>query len=255
MENETVILDAGHGGDDYGFTLGAFKEKEAMLRITTSLEKKLQEEGIKTFKTRNDDSTLDNMTRLEIIKEISPYQNAILITNHLNPQNKETKIIYSNGLNEGILNKISLEFNKEIFKTKNSILENEEVYEYDIHHNQYYGTSRKLLNDKIKSGKIIVKDIDVNGTEHLKELLGNDTKVVTIFLRVPKEELKHRLENRIDKPSPQEIILRLNRFDYEESRISLYDYVLKNNDLEKTVRIIMTIIENEEKLERLNSKN
>ena len=130
------------------------------------------------------------------------------------------------------------------------MIENEEFYEYDIHHNQYYGTSRKLLNDKIKSGKIIVKDIDVNGTEHLKELLGNDTKVVTIFLRVPKEELKHRLENRIDKPSPQEIILRLNRFDYEESRINLYDYVLKNNDLEKTVQIIMTIIENEMRLEQ-----
>ena len=141
---------------------------------------------------------------------------------------------------------------REEFET---MIENEEFYEYDIHHNQYYGTSRKLLNDKIKSGKIIVKDIDVNGTEHLKELLGNDTKVVTIFLRVPKEELKHRLENRIDKPSPQEIILRLNRFDYEESRISLYDYVLKNNDLEKTVRIIMTIIENEVRLEKEENQN
>ena len=135
------------------------------------------------------------------------------------------------------------------------MIENEEFYEYDIHHNQYYGTSRKLLNDKIKSGKIIVKDIDVNGTEHLKELLVNDTKVVTIFLRVPKEELKHRLENRIDKPSPQEIILRLNRFDYEESRINLYDYVLKNNDLEKTVQIIMTIIENEVRLEKEENQN
>ena len=130
------------------------------------------------------------------------------------------------------------------------MIENQEFYEYDIHHNQYYGTSRKLLNDKIKSGKIIVKDIDVNGTEHLKELLENDTKVVTIFLRVPKKELKQRLENRIDKPSPQEIVLRLNRFDYEESRINLYDYVLRNNDLEKTVQIIMTIIENEVRLEK-----
>ena len=134
------------------------------------------------------------------------------------------------------------------------MIENQEFYEYDIHHNQYYGTSRKLLNDKIKSGKIIVKDIDVNGTEHLKELLGNDTKVVTIFLRVPKEELEHRLENRVDKPSPQEIKLRLNRFDYEESRIDMYDYVLRNNDLEKTVQIIMTIIENEIRLEKENKK-
>ena len=43
--------------------------------------------------------------------------------------------------------------------------------------------------------------------------------------------------------------LRLNRLEYEESKINLYDYVLKNNDLEKTVKIIMTIIESELKLE------
>lgn len=125
------------------------------------------------------------------------------------------------------------------------MIKNDEFYEYDIHHNHYYGTSKKLLNEKIKNGKIIVKDIDVNGTEHLIEMLGKDTKIVTIFLRVPKEELKKRLEERVDKPSMKEVVLRLNRFDYEESRISLYDYVLKNNNLDKTVQIIMSIIENE----------
>ncbi len=125
------------------------------------------------------------------------------------------------------------------------MLENGELYEYDVHHNNYYGTSKKLLNEKIASGKIIVKDIDVNGTENLKRLLKDDTKVVTIFLRVPKEELQRRLEERIDKPSPDEIKLRLNRFDYEESCIDQYDYVIKNNDLEKSVQIIRTIIENE----------
>ncbi len=129
------------------------------------------------------------------------------------------------------------------------MIENGEFYEYDIHHNNYYGTSKKLLKQKIESGKIIVKDIDVNGTEHLIELLKNDTKIVTIFLRVPKEELRKRLENRIDKPSPEEVVLRLNRFDYEESRINLYDYVMKNDDLEKTLQIIMTIITNEKELE------
>lgn len=130
------------------------------------------------------------------------------------------------------------------------MIKNNEFYEYDIHHNNYYGTSRKLLNEKISNGKIIVKDIDVNGTEHLIELLGKDTKIVTIFLRVPKEELKRRLEERVDKPSPEEVILRLNRFDYEESKISLYDYVIKNNNLEKTVQIIITIIQNEVNLEK-----
>lgn len=123
-----------------------------------------------------------------------------------------------------------------------------ELYEYNIHHEHYYGTSRKLMNEKIKSGKIIVKDMDVNGTENLIDILRKDTKVVTIFLRVPKPELERRLKNRIDKPSPKEITLRLNRFDYEESKIGIYDYVIKNNNLEKTVAIIETIIRMEENL-------
>ena len=125
------------------------------------------------------------------------------------------------------------------------MIKENELYEYSVHHNHYYGTSKKLLNEKINTGNIIVKDIDVNGTEDLIKLLGNDVKIVTIFLRVPKEELRRRLEKREDNPSNKEIELRLNRFDYEESKIGLYDYVLKNNDLERTVQIIMKIIERE----------
>ncbi len=131
---------------------------------------------------------------------------------------------------------------KEEFEEK---IKNDEIYEYDIHHNHYYGTSKKFLNEKSKDS-IIIKDIDVNGTEILKNTL-TDIKIVTIFLRVPKEELRHRLENRVDKPSEAEIILRLNRFDYEESKIGMYDYVIKNDNLEKTVNIIETIIREESK--------
>ncbi len=129
-----------------------------------------------------------------------------------------------------------------------TMIKNNEFYEYNVHHEHYYGTSRKLMGEKIKSGKIIVKDIDVNGVENLINLLKEDTKVVTIFLRVPKEILMKRLENRVDKPSIKEITLRLNRFDYEESKIGMYDYVIKNNNLEKSVQIIQTIIENERKI-------
>ena len=125
------------------------------------------------------------------------------------------------------------------------MIKDNELYEYNVYHEHYYGTSRKLMNEKIASGKIIVKDIDVNGTEKLLDILRQDTKVVTIFLRVPKEVLRKRLENRIDKPSEKDITGRLNRLEYEESKIGLYDYVLKNNDLEKTVEIIMTIIKHE----------
>ena len=130
---------------------------------------------------------------------------------------------------------------KEEFKEK---IKNGEFYEYDLHHENYYGTSKKLIN-----GKIIVKDIEVNGTENLIKKLGNDTKLVTIFLKVDKEELKNRLINRGDNLSEADMQLRLDRLEYEESKIGLYDYVIKNDDLEKTVQIIMTIIENEKILE------
>ena len=136
---------------------------------------------------------------------------------------------------------------KEEFKEK---IKNDELYEYDIHHENYYGTSRKLMNEKIKSGKIIVKDIEVNGTENLIKTLKHETKLVTIFLKVDKEELKHRLINRGDDLSESEMELRLSRLQYEESKISLYDYVIKNDDLEKTVQVIMTIIKNETRLEK-----
>lgn len=126
-----------------------------------------------------------------------------------------------------------------------NMIKRDELYEYSVHHEHYYGTSKKLLNEKIKNGKIIVKDIEVNGVENLSRILKNDLKIVTIFLRVPKEELQKRLEQRVDKLSIKEIQLRLNRFDFEESKIGMYDYVIKNNNLEKTVNIITEIIKNE----------
>ena len=133
---------------------------------------------------------------------------------------------------------------KEAFEEK---IKKGDFYEYDVHHGNYYGTSRELLNEKIEQGKIIVKDIEVNGTENLIKLLGRDTRIITIFLKVGKEELKRRLFERGD--NAQDIELRLSRLDYEESKLKLYDYVLKNDDFEKTVQIIMTIIENEKRIE------
>ena len=126
---------------------------------------------------------------------------------------------------------------------------NKEFYEYDLHHENYYGTSKKLMNEKIASGKIIVKDIEVNGTENLIKLLKNETKLVTIFLRVERDELRRRLEQRGDNLSEDEINLRLGRLEYEEKKINLYDYMIKNDDFEKTVQLIMAIIENEQRLE------
>ncbi len=129
--------------------------------------------------------------------------------------------------------------NNEEFK---KMIDNNELYEFDIHHNHYYGVPKKQLNEKIRDGKVVIKDVDVNGTENLVRILKKDMKVITIFLRVPKEELRRRLENRIDKPDEKEIELRLGRFDFEESKMENYDYVIDNVNQEETVQKVMEII-------------
>ncbi len=70
-------------------------------------------------------------------------------------------------------------------------------------------------------------------------------KVITIFLRVPKEELRKRLEERVDKPSKEEIELRLGRYDFEESKAENYDYIIENTDKDKTVEEVINIIKKE----------
>ena len=41
----------------------------------------------------------------------------------------------------------------------------------------------------------------------------------------------------------------ISKEEFEEDKIKLYDYVIKNDDFEKTVQVIMTIIENEKRIE------
>ena len=122
------------------------------------------------------------------------------------------------------------------------MIENDELFEFDIHHNHYYGVPKKYLREKIEQGKIVIKDVDVNGTENLVKILKDEMKVITIFLRVSKEELRNRLENRVDKPDEKEIELRLSRFDFEESKMHNYDYVIENINQEETVQKVMEII-------------
>lgn len=126
------------------------------------------------------------------------------------------------------------------------LINQEKLYEYSMHHDNYYGTSKEELDSKIADGKIVIKDIDVNGTKELINIFKNKLKTISIFLKVDKEELHRRLIERGETLESAE--KRLSRQEYEESMLTLYDYVVYNNDLEKTLNIIKQIIEEEYKL-------
>lgn len=115
-----------------------------------------------------------------------------------------------------------------------------ELYEYEHIHTSYYGSSRKLLAEALKTGKIIIKDIDVKGAVNLKGLLSKDVKVVTVFLYIGKDELERRLRGRGD--SEEQIRIRLGRYEEEMSYAGKYDYRIENVVLEDTVQKIKAIV-------------
>lgn len=68
----TVMLDAGHGGNDCGTDAGAILEKELNLQITLKIQKKLEKKGVRVFMTRNDDTYLSRDARVAMAKKENP---------------------------------------------------------------------------------------------------------------------------------------------------------------------------------------
>lgn len=113
-----------------------------------------------------------------------------------------------------------------------------DFYEYQRVHNHYYGTSKTLLKNALATGKILLKDIDVIGTQNLLTAIGGSTKVLTVFLKVDSPEiLRQRLIGRGEK----DIELRLQRYGLEQQYAVNYDYVVNNESLEKTVGILNAV--------------
>lgn len=127
-----------------------------------------------------------------------------------------------------------------------NLIKDSMLYEHSNHHGNYYGTAKMELDSNVQKGNIVLKDIDVNGTENLSRILPNyGIKVVSIFLNIDKDEMIRRLENRDDNISIDNLNLRISRYDFEVSNMNKYDYVIKNVDAEKTADIILEIIKRE----------
>ena len=119
-----------------------------------------------------------------------------------------------------------------------------EFYEYENVHGNYYGTSKKLLKHFKETGKILLKDIDVLGTHNLVERIGNDEKLVTIFLKVDSVEV---LRQRLTMRGEKEIEKRLSRYEMEQTHQTEYDYIISNNELQTTKGYVDSLIATEQK--------
>jgi guanylate kinase len=107
-------------------------------------------------------------------------------------------------------------------------------------HGNYYGTPRKPVEQALASGKDVMFDIDWQGTKQIVEKMRAD--VVSVFILPPSmQELKARLERRAEDVS-EVITRRLRNARDEIAQWESYDYVLVNDDLDRTFSDLKSIL-------------
>ena len=118
-------------------------------------------------------------------------------------------------------------------------IEEEMFLEYACVHGNYYGTSIKPVKQALKTGKLVIFDIDVQGNTVVTNRLGDIT--TSVFISPPTlSELKKRLEDR--KTDTQTVIDgRVSMAKKEIQRICEYDYLIINDDLEEAADVLRTI--------------
>jgi guanylate kinase len=121
------------------------------------------------------------------------------------------------------------------------LINNEEFLEYAKVFNNFYGTTRTPVIDRLNKGKNVLFDIDWQGADQIKNKK-LDYKLVTFFILPPsKEVLFERLSNRDmkDKLIAEE---RMKQFGRDVLHWINYDYVVINDDLENCYSKITNLI-------------
>ena len=124
------------------------------------------------------------------------------------------------------------------------LINNQEFLEYAKVFNNFYGTTRTPVIDRLNKGKNILFDIDWQGADQIKNKK-LDYKLITFFILPPsKEVLFERLSNRDmkDKLIAEE---RMKQFGRDVLHWINYDYVVINDKLEKCFSKINNLIEAE----------
>ncbi len=110
--------------------------------------------------------------------------------------------------------------------------------EYDAHMDNYYGTPKFQVEEKLERGHVIL-DIEPNGAFNVRKAWPDAT---LIFIAPPSmESLESRLRGRGDT-SAEQMQLRLDRAAWEMEQGKRYDYIVINDRVEACAEEILNII-------------
>lgn len=115
-----------------------------------------------------------------------------------------------------------------------------------VHQDNYYGTLKKPILEGLEQGKVVIRELDIQGFESVRDILDRD-QFVSIFI-MPKslENLIARITKR-SKISAEEVEKRIESAKIEIKKSKECDYIIPNSDgkLAESVEAAVEIIENE----------
>ena len=124
------------------------------------------------------------------------------------------------------------------------LIKNEEFLEYAKVFNNFYGSTRTPVIDKLNKGKNILFDIDWQGADQIKNK-NLDYKLITFFILPPSREvLFERLSNR-DMKDKLIVDERMKQFGRDVLHWINYDYVVINENLNECYSKIVSLIKAE----------
>lgn len=125
---------------------------------------------------------------------------------------------------------------KDEFKKK---IENNEFLEYAQYNQNYYGTPKDKIMDKINDGIDVILEIEIQGALKVKEMIPD---AIFIFILPPSmKELKQRLVKR-GTESKEKILSRFKTAYQEINEVTKYNYVVINDEIEKAVEKVNAIL-------------
>lgn len=119
------------------------------------------------------------------------------------------------------------------------LIEAGEFLEYAEVHGNYYGTSKAFINKELEKGFDVLLEIDVQGAEWVRK---RAPEAVGIFILPPSYAvLKERLSNR-NTESETDLAVRLRNASDEVKQYKHFDFVIINDDLEKAVEDLKSVV-------------
>ena len=115
-----------------------------------------------------------------------------------------------------------------------------EFIEWAKVHDNYYGTSKVIVDETLNQGLNILMELDVQGCDSLKKIYAKTAQV--IFLEPPSMELlEKRLRDRATD-SEEVILRRLNNAKSEMTRKNDFDYLMTNDDIDHAYKRFFSIV-------------